>query len=402
MTSPEERYERWRTTATVAWASIGVLILVGVALWAIGKISEALVPFIIAFLIVFLLNWPVRALVKRGVRRSIAVLICFVVMFLVVGGVMTVLGPAIYRQASSLANNVPLYLAKLDHMEATLETRVSGLVFPGWLAGAIKTVSTNASETVLATSKEAGHVVISAGGGIALGFLDLFLAIVISFWALTDLPKIREEIIVLAGPKYEEDAEHLLSTVVRVVGGYLRGQSIASLTTGALAALGLTILHVPYAIVVGVIAFFLNFAPYIGPFITAVLAASLGLFVSPLVALGAVIVIIVAQNFTDAVVVPRVMSAQVDLHPTLVIFSLLVGGTLFGIAGILFAIPVAAVCKGLFVYYYERRTERSLSSENGALFRGARVASQAATVCEPPESRDDDTTTSENRVRSQE
>ena len=83
MTSPEERYERWRTTATVAWASIGVLILVGVALWAIGKISEALVPFIIAFLIVFLLNWPVRALVKRGVRRSIAVLICFVVMFLV-------------------------------------------------------------------------------------------------------------------------------------------------------------------------------------------------------------------------------------------------------------------------------------------------------------------------------
>jgi predicted PurR-regulated permease PerM len=217
------------------------------------------------------------------------------------------------------------------------------------------------------------------------------------------MPKIREEIIVLAGPKYEEDAEHLLTTVVRVVGGYLRGQSIASLTTGTLAALGLSLLHVPYAIVVGVIAFFLNFAPYIGPFITATIAGLLGLFISPLTAVGAVVVIVVAQNFTDIVVVPRVMSAQVDLHPTLVIFSLLVGGTLFGIAGILFAIPVAATCKGLFVYYYERRTERQLSTENGALFRGRRAPAATPQGCAPLDSTDDHPSEpSENRVRSKE
>ena len=70
-------------------------------------------------------------------------------------------------------------------------------------------------------------------------------------------------------------------------------------------------------------------------------------------------VIVVAQNFTDTVVTPRVMSDQVDLHPILVILSLLVGATLFGIPGMLFAIPVAATGKGLFVYYYERRTQRS-------------------------------------------
>ncbi len=401
-TTPEERYGRWRTTAMVAWASIGVLILAGVALWGIGKIAAALVPFVIAFIIVFLLNWPVRVLANRGVPRGVAVLICFVALLLVLGTAIALLGPTMVRQATSLARNAPRYVAQLDLAEGNLETQVAGIAFPVWLAGIIKTVSAQTSQTVVATSNAVGRFLLSAGGGIAVAFLDVFLALVISFWALTDLHKIREEIIVLVGPRYEEDAEHLLSTVVRVVGGYLRGQSMASLTTGTLAAIGLSIFHVPYAIVIGVIAFFLNFAPYIGPFITATIAGLLGLFVSPLTAVAAVGVIVVAQNFTDVVVVPRVMSAQVDLHPTLVIFSLLVGGTLFGIAGILFAIPVAATCKGLFVYYYERRTERQLSSENGALFRGRRVSGTQAAGASLGSTDTPQSEPSENCVRSQE
>ncbi len=86
----------------------------------------------------------------------------------------------------------------------------------------------------------------------------------------------------------------------------------------------------------------------------------------------------VAQNVTDTFITPRVMSDQVDLHPILVIFSLLVGGSLFGIAGMLFAIPVAATGKGLFVYYYEQRTQRQLVTEDGALFKG--------TGCDPDDS----------------
>ena len=78
-------------------------------------------------------------------------------------------------------------------------------------------------------------MVVAAGGGVATGFLDFVLALVIAFWALKDLPKLRDEVIALAGPKYEDDAEHLIATVTRVVGGYLRGQTVASLATGLLA-----------------------------------------------------------------------------------------------------------------------------------------------------------------------
>ena len=125
----------------------------------------------------------------------------------------------------------------------------------------------------------------------------------------------------------------------------------------------------PYSLVLGLIAFIFNFAPYVGPVTTALIAGMLGMFVGWPTAVAGVACVFVAQQFTDYVVAPRVMSSQVDLHPTLVIFSLLVGGTLFGVPGLLFAIPVAATGKGLFVYYYERRTERQLTTTDGALFR---------------------------------
>jgi len=215
------------------------------------------------------------------------------------------------------------------------------------------------------------------------GFFDLFIGIVVAFWLLKDLPTMQKEFVRLAGPRFEDDAENLVVTIDHMVGGYLKGQTIASLVTGAIVAIGLAIIGVPYALVLGLLTFILNYIPYIGPFIAGVAAAVVGLFVSPLTALLAIVIVVAAQQLTDTLVTPRVMSAQVNLHPTLVIFALLVGGTLFGITGMLFAIPVAATGKGLFVYYYERRTKRSLEREDGALFRAA------PGECEEGESDDD-------------
>ena len=93
------------------------------------------------------------------------------------------------------------------------------------------------------------------------GFFDIFIALVIAYWALKDLPKIREEILLIAGPKFEDDAELLIRTVTKVVGGYLKGQTIASLTTGTLATIGLAIFHVPYALVLGILTFVLQLHP---------------------------------------------------------------------------------------------------------------------------------------------
>ncbi|MDR3685343.1 MAG: AI-2E family transporter [Coriobacteriia bacterium] len=386
--SAQERYDRWRTTALVVWSTIGLVVLFAAAMWGLGRIMPALTPFVVAFVLVFLLNWPVALLETRGMKRGQAALLCLVILLALLGGIVTVLGPTVVHQVSSFAHAAPKYLAQADAAESAVEGQLSALVLPVWLANIIRTASAQLSEFLVTAGNNLAHVLLNFGGSIARGLVDMFLALVIAFWVLADLPKIREEITVLAGPRYESDAEHLLLTVTRVLGGYLRGQTIASLTTATLATIGLSILGVHYAIVVGIIAFFFNFAPYIGPVTTALIAGLLGMFGGPWVAVGAVAVVAIAQNLTDAFVVPRVMSSQVDLHPTLVIFSLLVGGTLFGIVGLLFAIPVAAIGKGLFVYYYERRTERTLSSTDGALFRHSGATRATADSDEKPSTTD--------------
>ena len=122
----------------------------------------------------------------------------------------------------------------------------------------------------------------------------------------------------------------------------------------------------------------------LGPVVAAVFAGLSGLFGgSPWLALWAVLVVFAVQQFDSLWLNPRIMSQNVDLHPVLVVFSLLTGATLFGVPGMLLAVPVAAICKGLFVYYYERRTQQSLCTEDGVLFRSPKSDDSAAADAGP-------------------
>lgn len=383
MASLESRFARWKLTATITWAVIGILVLVAVAGFALNRISAALTPFILAFLLVFFMHGPVSALVRRGLARTWAVLLCFVAGFVALTIVGVFLLPPAGRQIVDFAETVPEYVSDGQALLTALEAQFSDLVVPTWLAATVESVAQSLSQFAVRIGQSVAEGLLSAGSGLASLVFELFLALVVAFWTLKDLPKIREELRSLAGEKYEEDLENLVSTVVRVVGGYLKGQTIVSLMTGTLAGIGLAVLGVPYALVLAIVTFIFNYVPYVGPILSGVLAALVGVFVSPWTAVLAIAVVVAAQQVTDLFVTPRVMSEQVDLHPILVVFSLLVGGTLFGFWGMILAIPVAATGKGLFVYYYERKTNRLLGTENGALFRTSQC-DDPDVICDEP------------------
>lgn len=376
---------RWRSAYYVAWAVIGGLLLLAAAGYALGKISGALAPFVLAFLFVFALQGPVARLAERGIPRAWAVICWFAIVFVVLSVSLVFVVPVVGRQLAEFAAAIPALLESARQWLLELQGRFSAVIIPNWLREAVLSIAQSLSNIFVTLGNRIAAGVVSAGSGVATVIFDLFLATVIAFWTLKDLPKIRRELRTLAGEKYEDDLENLLATVGRMVGGYLKGQTVASLATGFIAGVGLAIIGVPYAFVLGIITFVFNYVPYVGPFIAGLLAATLGLFVSPLTAVGAIVIVVVAQNTVDALITPRVMSDQVDLHPTLVIFSLLVGGALFGFWGMVFSIPVAATAKALFVYYWERRTSRPLATEDGALFKTAQCEEGSPEPCDEPD-----------------
>jgi predicted PurR-regulated permease PerM len=364
-----EPKDRWTHVLTVTWSLVGIGILLTAAGWLLGKVSTALVPFLLAIVIVFMFRAPVAYLERRGMKRGAAVGICYLISFAVFGVALGFLVPALVAEIRDFIVAFPDYYERASQMVLDLQNRYQALIVPPWMEDALA----NLQDTITKQSAEWSQVLakeIFSVGGSALSMLATsVIALVAGFWILKDLPAINAELLLLAGPGRRDEASIVTSKVSRILGGYLRGQLTLSLVTGSIVAIGLTIIGVPYSLVIGLLAAILNLIPWIGPALTAIIAGIAAAFVSPLHILGAVAICIGAQQITEYFIQPRVMSEQVDLHPLLVIFSLLAGSALFGFAGLVLAIPVAAIGKGLFVYYFEKYTDSKLSTEGGALFR---------------------------------
>lgn len=363
------RRQRAARAAVVAWATVGWLLLGAGAMWVLGRIVPAIIPFAMGGVIVLSLRAPVAALEDRRVPRALAVGICYLVMFALLAVLGSFVVPALANQLQAFGKALPGYYDVVQEWWDSVQGQARALVLPEWVRKAIEDLAQTIGSQLTRWASSLAGGLISFGQGAATFLIDLVLAFVIGFWALRDLPKVRDEIMQLVADHRRGEAEMILATVLKVLGGYIRGQLIVSAFTGLLVWIGLAAFGVPYSLVLGILVGLLNVVPYLGPFIGGLVAAVIGVFVAPLTGLAAVGVVLAAQQLTDAFITPRVMSSQVDLHPLLVIFSLLVGGTLFGFWGLVLAIPFAAIAKGLFVYYYEKTTRRVLGTEDGALFK---------------------------------
>lgn len=369
--------DRWVRVLVVAWALVGVGLLLAAAGWLLALISPAFVPFLLALVLVYLFRSPVRRLECRGVPRGAAVAICYLAAL----GLLTAVGffvvPPVLNQVREFVAAFPGYYDRAYELLVDLQGRFEALVVPAWLNAALENLRQSVASQFAAWSTALAKQLFSVGGS-ALEFgLNGLLALVVGFWLLKDLPKLRQEFVLLAGPRRREEASLIMRHVSHVLSGYLRGQLVISAVTALIVAVGLTVFGVPYSLVIGLLAGVLNVVPWFGPAVAALIAGISAAFISPWLILAAVGVVVAAQQITDIFVTPRVMSSQVDLHPLVVIFSLLAGGTLFGFVGLVLAIPVAAVAKGLFVHYFEKYTDSKLATEGGALFR-SRASSRVA------------------------
>jgi predicted PurR-regulated permease PerM len=364
--------ERWRRTAIKAWASIGVLLLLGAAGWLLTMMSPALVPFGIGLIVVLLLRRPVDWLSERT-NRTAAVALCYLVAIVVVGVALTFIVPPVAAQISAFMQALPGYVRQAYALwDAWVVHPRQGSGIPSWLQTAVLGLKDQVVAGVGTWSSAIASTAIATGGSIATGVVSFVLALIIGFFTLVDLPRLTAEIYALAGPSWREEIEHASATLARVLGGWLKGTLIQSSVVAVLISVGLAIVGVPYALALGVIGGIFNIVPYVGPSITAVLAAAAGLFVSPWAALWAVVVVVIVQQFDSLFMAPRVMSEQVDLHPLLVIFALLVGAALFGTWGMVLSVPAAAIIKAMFVFWYEKRTARQITSDDGVLFPTAK------------------------------
>ncbi|NTU88335.1 MAG: AI-2E family transporter [Actinobacteria bacterium] len=369
---PEQlsKLDRVRTSFFTIGTIIGIILLLMGVGYALGKISLAVSIVFFAMVIVFILRSPVAFFERKGIKRVFGTLLAYLIALAIIVILVVIIGPLFGEQIDALLEALPSYATQVvDWVEDLWVTY--GYLLGGDMAQSFaKDFGATLSEWTSSIASASASGLISLGTSITNTFIVTLMSIVTAFWVLKDLPQMKKEIRILVSPKFREDASVVSALCAHVADGYIKGVLISSTCTGLIAGIGYAIVGVPYPAVLGLLTGILNIIPILGPWIGGAFAALMGLFVSPVACLLAIIITVGAQQFTDTFIQPRIMSSTVELHPALVILALTAGGNLGGIVGMIVAVPVLAAVKAVFVYYFEKRTGRKLVHEDGALFAG--------------------------------
>jgi predicted PurR-regulated permease PerM len=200
------------------------------------------------------------------------------------------------------------------------------------------------------------------GAAISIGKLlfSAIVVIVVSIYMLLDFSKLSRALDRRFPP--HRGSEPLLVRMEHAVAGYVKGQLLVSLIIGASAGLGMWVLGVlglvpgadRYALLFGAWVAVMELIPYLGPWLGAIPAGIYAVVVHPISLLWVTALFLVIHQVEGHVVVPKVMGSALRLHPLLVIFGLLAGGEIYGLAGILVALPLLAAARAVYEYFSER------------------------------------------------
>lgn len=375
----------------VYWCVLAILACV--LLYMFGVVLGVLaVPVgIIAWttIIVFCLKGPVNFMERKGLKRGLATAISYIGLFALLAGVFALMVSPVFgmnEQFSNLITNASSYVATLRDWTNEVYNHYAYLLqdktINDWMNNAFNSIGSWLSQ--MAGSSAQGVVAIGSGVGSAL--MVIGFALVVAYWTLLELPALGRETKRLFGPRYADDLNVWYVVGTDVMGGYIKGTLIQCALIGVLCGVGFAFLGIPSAAALGVITGLLNIIPVVGPWLGGILAAIVGVFVSPWIGLIALVITIIIQQVIYTFVSPKVMGAQVNIHPALVILALMVGsavgyamsGFMGSFVGALFSVPIVAAAKSIFVYYFEKKTGRTIVSEDGVIFQGDPVNPKVA------------------------
>ena len=366
-------------TVTILYILYGIISHLGVilsaVLGALGSLLSLLAPLIIALVITYLLHpvvsWietliskyikffsppagqPVR---RQQLRRTLSVLITYLLILSVIVIFIYFLYVLISGSLpknldiNTMLNGITSYSKTYDQ----LFTRLTAYLQSSGISAGLK-------NQLLALLKNTQLFISSAGSGLLAslaGFfsnlLNLVMGLIIAFYFLKDIHYfigLYYQGMALWLPRSpERPANSITREINGVISSFIRGQLLVALIVGVMSSIALYLVGLDYAVMVGMTAGFCNIIPYVGPLIGSVLAIIVALLSgSPMKAVFAVVALIVVQQLDGNIISPKVVGDSVGLHPVFVILAIIIGGSWFGLLGMLLAVPAAGILKLLLL-----------------------------------------------------
>ncbi len=340
---------------------IGTLIVKSIIAWdstktTFSNILKILSPFTFGILIAYLLFPLVKRLTHffrdichikfKGLAKGLSIFLSYGIVFGLILTFLILVIPELIVNISSLINQIPqLYDSLLT------EINYLGKKYPdidfSYFSGLLKTIIPEITSTLKNLALNILPQIYNTSIDIIKGIVNVFISIMFSVYLLIDKDRLSAAIsrffhIFLSNEKEAALRTHL-KKCHQIFGGYIIGKTIDSLIIGVLCYIGMSLLRLDYALLISVIVGITNIIPYFGPYMGAIPSALILLFISPVQCLIFAIWILALQQLDGLVIGPKILGNSTGLRPLWIIFAISIGGSVAGILGMFFGVPILGI-----------------------------------------------------------
>lgn len=349
------------TFRRAVWATL-VFASVVFCFWLVYRFYEVAFTLFVAIVFATVIRPIVEWLYQRGIPRMAGVILVYLVLLLLLAGFLWLIFPLLFEQAAAVAGEVPsIYQSIRSWLVNTSNPLFVRL-------GASLPATLPFMNPIQPTDEE---VVDSAGQvwqyitSIARAFFAVIVIPVLTIYWTLDGPRIIKSLLLLLPQERRESTSELIATMETKIGLYLIGQAILCLVIGLLALVAYVLIGLPNALVLALIAGVMEAIPMIGPFLGAIPAALVALSIGTDRLIWVLVVSLLIQQLENAILVPRVMKRAVGVNPFVTLLALFAFGTLFGVAGALMAIPLAAIIQLVLDHFVFKQTTVKMDASEG-------------------------------------
>ena len=360
----------WYIVALVAIIAIIFLMIAnwGVVLAVIGKFLTILMPFILGFFFACFINPLVKRVhsllnrMKPGkgakIKKAFSVIISYVVVIGVITVLLIYIIPQIKESIGELGNTIQDgYQYMITHQKELNEK----IPFIG-LGGGIEYIKEFAYKKIMSNGSEILPYVYHVSSSLLTTSYNVLMGHVISIYIILDMKKLkrsaRKVVYALSPKKKEQEVWQTMKQCSHIFNGFLIGKMIDSLIIGILCLIAMSILKLPYALLLSLIVCITNMIPYFGPIIGAIPGVMIYLFIDIRYAFIFALMILILQQFDGLYLGPKILGDQTGIKPLWVIFGITVGGAYFGVMGMFLGVPVVAVIMYLLQLFLDKKLKK--------------------------------------------
>lgn len=324
------------------------LLLIGVTAYFLWAVRQVLTPFILGFAVAYILAPFVSFLERHKMPRPAGIILIYFVVAALTGLLLLYALPVLLRDLNRLVEMIPQYTREIQAVVRDMQIGYNRVPIPESIRQVI-------DETIAKVEEMAISAIRGFAGGIISLFsqtFNLVLAPLLSFYLLLDYNRLGQYVLDFLPARARPELKSLGGEVDLVIRGFIRGNLLVAFLVAILAVAGMTLIGMDFPLLIGIMVGLTNFIPYFGAVISTIPAMLLALLKSKWLALYVLGMMVLIQQIESNLISPKILGDCVGLHPLAIIFALLAAGQMWGLPGLVIAVPLAGVLKVLFRHFY--------------------------------------------------